>query len=137
MDLPGEKMDIDPDTASDVRNYDELRPAVAAGFYRAITGDDRISDRDAAQRALPFVPSLNLSQKTFDERTNIIKTAIQLRQQAGVETRTPIDPSESQRIFYDTINNARKSSRSGAATSSTSSTEDPYVAEARRRGLIQ
>jgi len=35
--------------------YNDQRPAIAVGLYRAFTGDTRLSDADAAARALPLI----------------------------------------------------------------------------------
>jgi len=69
--------------SEDMLNYTDLRPGVAAGLYRAITGDDRISDMDAAKRALPFVPDPYLQPRAFQKRLALVKKAIQ-RKRASI-----------------------------------------------------
>jgi hypothetical protein len=69
--------------SEDILTYSDMRPGVAAGLYRAITGDDRISDMDAAQRALPFVPDPYLQPGAFAKRIAIVKKAIQ-RKRASI-----------------------------------------------------
>jgi len=93
--------------------YEELRPGVAAGLYRAVTGDDRISDRDAAQRALPFVPRLGLTEKAFALRMTIVQRAIQRKRQSirqsirlGVSTTPSEDDDESSQAFYGAMTDA-------------------------------
>ena len=39
----------------DLVTYNDQRPAIAVGLYRALTGDTRLSDADAAARALPLI----------------------------------------------------------------------------------
>lgn len=67
--------------------YNAMRPGIAAGLYRAVTGDDRISDMDAAQRALPFVPDLSLTPKAFQERLDLIRSAIRRRKESILKAR--------------------------------------------------
>ena len=58
----GEFAGVEAEESEDILNYSDLRPGVAAGLYRAITGDDRISDIDAelfefarVEQAVPVV----------------------------------------------------------------------------------
>lgn len=41
----------------DTKVYNDVKPAMAAKFYRAVTKDTRLSDQDAESRALPLFPS--------------------------------------------------------------------------------
>lgn len=41
-----------------IKEYEDAKPAAAVQFYRAITGDTRLSDNDARERALPFMPTV-------------------------------------------------------------------------------
>lgn len=41
-----------------IKAYEDSKPGTAVTLYRSITGDTRLSDADAAQRALPFLPSV-------------------------------------------------------------------------------
>ena len=67
-------------------HYDFLmkRPAFAVSFYRAITGDTRLSDADAQARALPLLwktgqsskirkSSFDFMEKALNTRINMIK----------------------------------------------------------------
>ena len=78
----GEGLGLDAASSRSIMTYNQMRPGIAAGLYRAVTGDDRISDLDAAARALPFVPPLNIDPKAFEERLTLIKRAIQRRKQS-------------------------------------------------------
>ncbi len=40
------------------KQYNDIRPSIATKIYRAMTGDTRLSDADAASRAYPLLPSL-------------------------------------------------------------------------------
>jgi hypothetical protein len=74
--------DVSQSESINAVTYEELRPGIAAGLYRAVTGDDRISDTDAQMRALPFVPDLALSTEAFAKRLKVIKRAIQRKRQS-------------------------------------------------------
>ena len=78
----GEGLGLDATSSRNILTYNQMRPGIAAGLYRAVTGDDRISDMDAAARALPFIPPLNIDSKAFEERLKLIKRAIQRRKQS-------------------------------------------------------
>ena len=78
----GEFAGVEAEESEDILNYSDLRPGVAAGLYRAITGDDRISDIDAAKRAMPFIPDPYLQPRAFQKRLNIVKRAIQRKRQS-------------------------------------------------------
>lgn len=78
----GEFKGVGRGESEDILSYSDMRPAVAAGLYRAITGDDRISDMDAAKRALPFIPDPYLQPKAFQKRLALTKRAIQRKRQS-------------------------------------------------------
>ena len=82
IDLPGQRLDVDEDESINALSYSELRAPVAAGFYRAITGDDRISDRDAAKRAMPLVPDLALNPRAFEKRLKFVKRAVERKRRS-------------------------------------------------------
>jgi len=58
--------------------YNALRPAYAVKVYRALTGDTRLSDADAAGRALPLMPTENdqpiVQKAKWDNLRELIKT---------------------------------------------------------------
>lgn len=41
-----------------IKSYEDAKPGTAVTVYRSITGDTRLSDADAAARAMPFLPSV-------------------------------------------------------------------------------
>ena len=77
----GGGLGIGKETAENVDLYNSLRPGIAAGLYRAVTGDDRISDIDAERRALPFVPPLSRTPGASEKRFLVLQRAIQKRKQ--------------------------------------------------------
>ena len=108
----GEFPGVQASESEDILNYSDLRPGVAAGLYRAVTGDDRISDRDAAQRALPFVPDPYLQPKAFAKRLKLVKRAIQRKRQSirkslslGQSPSTE-EGEDSSGLFYSIMNSA-------------------------------
>lgn len=56
--------------------YERKKPAYAAGLYRALTGDTRLSDQDASTRAYPLLWDTGLSKKLqkpmFDDLKNTL-----------------------------------------------------------------
>lgn len=61
--------------------YDRTRNALAVSLYRAMTGDTRLSDADAAARALPLLPSTNQNDPQRSKLWNFIDNAIARREQ--------------------------------------------------------
>lgn len=87
--------------------YDDLRPSVAAGLYRAVTGDDRISDRDASQRAMAFVPTLALTEKAFAKRLRVVRRAIS-RKRDSIKKSTVLGTTggDTSSLFFSTMTEA-------------------------------
>lgn len=58
-------------------SYDSTRKALATKIYRGLTGDTRLSDADAAARALPLVPPItdakNVRDFKFERLRKILK----------------------------------------------------------------
>ena len=89
----GPGLGLSEESSRNTLTYNQLRPGIAAGLYRAVTGDDRISDMDAAARALPFVPPFNIDPDAFSERLKIIRSAIKRRKESIREaSRTGTEP---------------------------------------------
>lgn len=63
------------------RIYDQKRPAIAVGLYRALTGDTRLSDADAAARAYPLLPDTG-------EPTNVQRSKIAFMKRKISERKT-------------------------------------------------
>ena len=56
--------------------YAGLKPAVAVQIYRALTGDTRLSDADAAARALPLIPTFTQTRATQERKWSELNLAI-------------------------------------------------------------
>lgn len=68
------------------KQYNDLKPSIATKIYRAMTGDTRLSDADAASRAYPLLPSLaeplelreakirNLEKNLADRKSNLMSS---------------------------------------------------------------
>lgn len=86
----------------EVLRYMRKVPAVSAGLYRALTGDNRLSDADAAARAKPLVwdPTLDPSEKKpmFDSLEKAFEARAKILQSGNYavdpETQQPIIPLE-------------------------------------------
>lgn len=114
---------VSEDQAMNAVTYNAMRPGIAAGLYRAVTGDDRISDMDAAQRALPFIPDLGLTPKAFQQRLTMMRAAIQRRKESIQKARKlGVEAPPGDLSFL-------------SGTTIPSGDTDPLLAEARRRGL--
>ena len=57
-------------------SYAGLKPAVAVQIYRALTGDTRLSDADAAARALPLIPTFTQTRATQERKWSELNLAI-------------------------------------------------------------
>ena len=67
---------VPPQEAADADIYQRIKPGFARGIYRAVTGDKRISDLDAAQAALPFIPDLSQATGAFNQQFRIVERAL-------------------------------------------------------------
>lgn len=77
--------------------YADQVPAIAVAFYRQATGDNRINDSDAKDRALPFMPQPGEPQGQKDAKFSQMLAMLNRRKQAqltGVD-QIPWDPSGS------------------------------------------
>jgi hypothetical protein len=64
---------------TDLRLYDQNRPAVAVSLYRALTGDTRLSDADAKARALPLLPTGGEPKEVQQKKIKFLREGIQRR----------------------------------------------------------
>ena len=61
--------------APEARLYQEQKPAIAVKLYRALTNDTRLSDADAAARAMPLLPDLYEAPKVQADKLQSLKNA--------------------------------------------------------------
>ena len=76
----------------DLEVYNDNRPALAVNLYRMLTGDTRLSDADAAARALPLLWSADEGPTVRTKKFAKMKTLIKARKsaiQSGKYTQTP------------------------------------------------
>lgn len=71
--------------AEDARNYNEMKKAVAVMAYRAVTGDTRLSDADAADRGYPLVPDLSESMNVRTQKMNAMKKGLKKLREANIQ----------------------------------------------------
>ena len=64
---------------TNLRLYDQNRPATAVSLYRALTGDTRLSDADAKARALPLLPSAGEPKAVQQKKIAFLREGIQRR----------------------------------------------------------
>lgn len=64
---------------TDLRLYDQNRPATAVSLYRALTGDTRLSDADARARALPLLPTGGEPKEVQQKKIKFLREGIQRR----------------------------------------------------------
>lgn len=60
----------------ELRIYNQQKPAIAVKLYRAITGDTRLSDADAAARALPLLPDTYEASDVQSSKIKSMRDAI-------------------------------------------------------------
>lgn len=78
-------------TNPELVTYNDSRKAIAVGLYRALTGDTRLSDADAASRALPLVWDSDESEALRESKFKTLKQMVQARKnlvQSGKYTKT-------------------------------------------------
>lgn len=61
--------------------YERFRPAYAVSLYRALTGDTRLSDADAAARALPLLWDAKIDERLRQPMFDRVKRALWEREQ--------------------------------------------------------
>lgn len=66
---------------SDAKLYNDNKGAAAVAFYRASTGDTRLSDADAKSRALPLLPDLSEPKELRNKKILYMQKKLQDRQQ--------------------------------------------------------
>lgn len=66
----------------EVAQYNDSIPAMAVAFYRAATGDTRLSDADAKARALPLFPRAGDAEKIKTSKIELMKRMLQNRHEA-------------------------------------------------------
>ena len=59
--------------------YERKLPAFAAGLYRALTGDNRLSDMDAQQRALPLLWNTSIDISLREPMFKFLEQALTIR----------------------------------------------------------
>lgn len=64
---------------TDLRLYDQNRPATAVSIYRALTGDTRLSDADAKARALPLLPAAGEPKEVQQKKIKFLREGVQRR----------------------------------------------------------
>lgn len=93
-----------------IKEYEDAKPGAAVQFYRAITGDTRLSDNDARERALPFMPTVWPIPDTADVRQgkmNRLSQAVQLAdKQRAANPNVVLD-------FSAVLSQAEKASQAG------------------------
>jgi len=72
------------------RTYNQLKPALAVGLYRALTGDTRLSDADAQARALPILPELGEPDEVIKAKIAKIEEALRNRRQFVAQTKSQV-----------------------------------------------
>ena len=78
--------------SNDIKNYEDFKPAASTQLYRALTGDTRLSDADAAARAMPLLPSVYPNVDTQEVRAQKIQL---LRNAVGVaEQKRALNPGQ-------------------------------------------
>lgn len=80
------------------KQYNDLKPSIATKIYRAMTGDTRLSDADAASRAYPLLPSLAEPLDVREEKLRNIENIIAQRKEivssgGGLKTIEPKKPT--------------------------------------------
>lgn len=78
--------------APDTKLYEDTKPAMAAGIYRAVTHDTRLSDADAASRAMPLMPSTYDSAELRKKKFAFLRQA--LADSAAGKTRADLLPTQ-------------------------------------------
>ena len=69
-------------TSPEAKNYSDLVNANAVAIYRAYTGDTRLSDADAQERAYKLLPSPYESKETREKKLKILKQAMNSRKES-------------------------------------------------------
>jgi len=65
--------------AADIAEYEDMVQADAAGLYRDLTGDNRLSDDDAQKRALPLIPRPQQARRLQLQKTSKLKFMLRKR----------------------------------------------------------
>lgn len=77
------------------KQYEDQLPLVAVAFYRNASGDTRVNNQDAEQRAIPFLPRLEDTPDIRTKKLQIARSMLEKRRQAlmqGIE-QIPFDPN--------------------------------------------
>ena len=86
-----------------VRTYSKATPAAAAGFYRAVTGDNRLSDADAASRATPLFWHPLEGEQTSEGKFSFINFMLD-EAERNVSPNPPQDDTESNQRWVEFLN---------------------------------
>ena len=90
--------------------YERKIPAIAAGLYRALTGDNRLSDMDAQQRALPLLWNTSIDTSLKKPMFDFLKNAFKVRKRLLEQGSYNVDPTTNQPILdWQTILTEAKS----------------------------
>lgn len=91
----------------EIKTYKDSRPAIAAGIYRAITGDNRLSDQDAEARSLPLLWDPSEGPDTRSSKFAFIDYLMN-EAERNVSPGEPASDIESLSRFQSVINSAKQ-----------------------------
>lgn len=67
--------------SGDYKMYEDLAKSGAVAFYRAVTGDSRLSDQDAADRAYPLMWKTNEDVSLREKKFNFLRRMVKAREE--------------------------------------------------------
>ena len=79
--------------------YERKLPALAAGLYRALTGDNRLSDMDAQQRALPLLWNTSIDPSLKKPMFDYLEIAFKTREKMLKEGLYTVDKDTGQPVI--------------------------------------
>ena len=86
--------------------YQAIKPSVATKIYRGFTGDVRLSDADAASRAMPLLPNITDTKPIRDAKFKILDAVL------GGETNPDIELDALIKISSTALANKARAAKS-------------------------
>jgi hypothetical protein len=93
--------------SDDIRLYNEFVPSAAVGIYRETTGDIRLSDADAQDRAYPLLPKVGDTAEVRKRKLDAIKSLpIIMGEMGPVEAPPEATDQEIGQLYGDAFSSA-------------------------------
>lgn len=120
----------------EIKTYMDARPALAAGVYRAVTGDNRLSDLDASARSLPLFWHPAEGEDTRENKFSFLNLLLD-EAERNITPGEPTSKIESLARFQGVVNRAKEKYQQGKLAQTGASASSNFNIDQERELAIQ